>query len=324
MKNVLLVDDEKNFLESVKTILEEEDALQALTALSGKNALKVLKSEHVDLVVTDLKMPGMGGLELVAYMARHHPQIPVIIMTAYSSGELEENFRILGVSHLLEKPIDLDELQQKIRECLEATEPEENVSSAMKDIYEKNISQLATIVEIRDPHTAGHQQRVTNLALEIGRMMGMSESSLTGIKLAGQVHDIGKIAVPSEILTKPGKLTSAEILLIKSHPKVGYDLLKPIDFPWPVADIVIQHHEHRDGSGYPNGIDKDRIQEEAAVLTVADVVEAIANHRPYRPAKGVEIALQEIQGYKNKYYLPEAVDACVELFYKSGYRLESA
>jgi PAS domain S-box-containing protein len=182
---------------------------------------------------------------------------------------------------------------------------------------EGTVAAVANTIEMRDAYTGGHQRRVTSLSEAIAREMGLSADRIHGLRLAGTVHDLGKINIPAEILSKPGKLTAIEYEFIKTHPRVGYDILKPVEFPWPIADIVLQHHERLDGSGYPNGLKGDAILLEARILAVADVVESMLSHRPYRPALGIEAALDEIQHGRGKLYDPAVVDACVMLF-RSG------
>lgn len=188
---------------------------------------------------------------------------------------------------------------------------------------EGTIHALATTVEMRDPYTAGHQRRVTELACAIAEEMGLSKDQIKGIHVAGLLHDIGKIAIPAEILTKPTKLTKLEFELITTHSQVSHDILKGIEFAWPVADIVVQHHERMDGSGYPNGLEGDEILREARIIAVADTVEAMASHRPYRPALGIDKALDEISNNKGVKYDPEVVDACLRLFAEGGFEFES-
>lgn len=179
---------------------------------------------------------------------------------------------------------------------------------------EETVRVVATMVEMRDPYTSGHQQRVASLAKAIASEMGMHEEQKYGLYLAGLIHDLGKIQVPAEILSKPGRLTEMEFALIKAHPQTGYDVLKNIKFPWPIAQIVWQHHERLDGSGYPQGLKGGDILLEARILCVADVVEAMASHRPYRAGLGLQSALDEIRKNSGKFYDPEVVDACVKLF----------
>jgi PAS domain S-box-containing protein len=185
------------------------------------------------------------------------------------------------------------------------------------------IKAIAVVVETRDPYTAGHQRRVSDLARAVASEMGLSSERIDGIRMAGTIHDIGKIAVPAEILSKPTKLTDIEFSLIKTHSQSGYDILKDIEFPWPIARIVLEHHERMDGSGYPNGVTGEKVLIESQILAVADVVEAIASHRPYRPGMGIDAALDEIAKNKGVIYNPEAVDACLKLFREKGYRFET-
>ena len=184
------------------------------------------------------------------------------------------------------------------------------------------IEALAGTVELRDPYTAGHQRRVSRLACAIAHKLGMPESQIAGLQLASAVHDIGKVLVPAEILTKPGKLTDIEYQMIQQHAKAGYDILKGVEFPWPVAQIILQHHERLDGSGYPRGLARDAILQEAKVLAVADVLDAMMTRRPYREGLGLEAALREIETGKGKLYDPAAVDACVLLFRQKAFSFE--
>lgn len=199
---------------------------------------------------------------------------------------------------------DRKDAERKLREGFER----------LRKTMEGVISAMAGIVETRDPYTAGHQQRVAKLACAIAKEMGLPQEKIQGIRMAALIHDIGKIYVPAEILSKPVPLTKIEKSLIETHPQVGYDILKNIEFPWPVAQIVLQHHERMDGSGYPNGLKGDQILLEARIIGVADVVEAMSSYRPYRPAIGIKKALEEIKKKRGILYDPEAVDACLKVF----------
>jgi len=186
--------------------------------------------------------------------------------------------------------------------------------SSLLDAMDGIIHAMSLVVETRDPYTAAHQKRVASIACAIGRTMGLSEWDREGIRTAGLLHDIGKLAVPAEILTRPGKLSASEFSIIRNHSKVSYDVLALIDFPWPVKEAILQHHERLDGSGYPDGLSGSQVILEAGILGVADVVEAISSHRPYRPALGLEYAMREIINRRGALYHPEVVDACLELF----------
>jgi PAS domain S-box-containing protein/putative nucleotidyltransferase with HDIG domain len=186
----------------------------------------------------------------------------------------------------------------------------QNLRKAMNGI----ILAMAATVETRDPYTAGHQRRVADLARAMAKELGLPAEQIDGIRMAGLVHDLGKISVPAEILSKPTKLNEIEFSLIKTHPQVSYDILKDIDFPWPVAQTVYQHHERINGAGYPQGLKGEEMLIEARILAVADVVEAIASHRPYRPAHGIKAALEEISRHKGTLYDAAAVEVCLKLF----------
>jgi PAS domain S-box-containing protein len=191
----------------------------------------------------------------------------------------------------------------------------------LQDNLEDTVRAIATIVEMRDPYTSGHQSRVANLAAAIATQMGLLDEQVHAIHLAGVVHDVGKIQIPAEILSKPGRITDIEFSLIKVHSQAGYQILKDIAFPWPIAQMVLQHHERMDGSGYPQGLKGDAILQGARILSVADVVEAMFSHRPYRPGLGIDAALDEISRMCGKYFDPQVVGACVILFKERGYVL---
>lgn len=181
------------------------------------------------------------------------------------------------------------------------------------------IEALSQMSELRDPYTSGHERRVGDLAAAIGREMSLSEDTIKGLRIIGYLHDIGKITVPSEILSKPGHLSPAEFELIKLHPQAGHDILKSIEFPWPVVDAILQHHERLDGSGYPMGLKGEEIMIEARIIAVADLVEAMASHRPYRPIVGLENALAQIRESAGELYDKSVVQACLQLFDEGRY-----
>lgn len=191
----------------------------------------------------------------------------------------------------------------------------------LRKVIEAFIKTIALTVETRDPYTAGHQFRVAELACAIGNELGLPREKMEGLRMASIVHDLGKIYVPVDILNKPGRLRDVELNLIKIHPEIAFDILKSFDFPWPIAQIILQHHERLNGSGYPSGLLSDQIMFEAKILAVADVIEAMASHRPYRPALGINVALKEISDKRGILYEPEVVDVCLRLFQEKGYQL---
>lgn len=200
-----------------------------------------------------------------------------------------------------------------------AREKNEENQARIERSMEATVQAIATTLEMRDPYTAGHELRVSQLSVAIAQELGMSKDEIRGIELAANVHDLGKIQVPAEILVKPTKLTELEYKLLQLHPQAGFNILKGIDFPWPIADMVLQHHERMDGTGYPQGLKGDEILIGARILAVADVVEAMASHRPYRPSRGIEAALDEIANNRGKQYDAATVDACLRLFKEKNF-----
>jgi PAS domain S-box-containing protein/putative nucleotidyltransferase with HDIG domain len=198
---------------------------------------------------------------------------------------------------------------------------ERKQAQTWRKVLEASIEAIAMTLEMRDPYTAGHQQRVARLACAIAEEMGLPQSQIDGLRIAGLIHDLGKVTIPAEILSKPSKLTETEFSIIKNHPQVAYVIIKKIDFPWPVSDIILQHHEYLNGTGYPRGLKESDILIEARILTVADIVEAMASHRPYRPALGIDKALAEIKFGKGTRFDAAVVDACLAIFGK-GFTLD--
>jgi len=206
------------------------------------------------------------------------------------------------------------QVEKKLRDTLDS----------LRKSFSATVQVLVSAVEIRDPYTSGHQVRSADLARAIATEMGFSQERIDGIRMAGAIHDIGKMSVPAELLSKPTKLSELEFSLIKEHANKGFEMLKDVESPWPLAEIVYQHHERMDGSGYPRHLKGEEIIMEARILAVADVVEAMASHRPYRPAIGLNAALAEIENHKGTLYDSDAVDACLRLFREKGFQLERA
>jgi HD-GYP domain-containing protein (c-di-GMP phosphodiesterase class II) len=230
-----------------------------------------------------------------------------------SSRPFFEGTRFMGLHGIL---IDITERKQ-------AEESVKRGYEQLQKTFHETISALASTVEMRDRYTAGHQPRVSQLACAIAKEMGLSEGQIEGIRMAASIHDIGKIMVPAEILNKPGPLSEIQYEMIKMHPRAGYDILKGLKLPWPLADIILQHHERQDGSGYPQGLSGEEIMVEARILSVANVVEAMNAHRPYRPAYDIKEALAEISQNRGTFYDAAVVDACLRLFTEKGFILDS-
>lgn len=212
-------------------------------------------------------------------------------------------------------------MAQDITEKARAEDEIKRHIAQIEKAMHSTIDVIMTMGELRDPYTQGHEHRVGKIAATVAAAMGMDVNRIEGIRIAGYLHDVGKVIIPAEILAKPTRLSSTEFELVKEHAQKSYEILKGLNFPWPVAEIAWQHHERLDGSGYPRGLQGDQIILEARVLAVADTVEAMASHRPYRPALGIDKALAEIENSRGKLFDPEAVDACLRLFREMGYQL---
>jgi HD-GYP domain-containing protein (c-di-GMP phosphodiesterase class II)/putative methionine-R-sulfoxide reductase with GAF domain len=242
----------------------------------------------------------------------------------FTSAEVELAQTIANqVSIAIQNARLFEQAQQEIAERKRAEEELRQSYVQLQRALEGTVHALASAVEMKDPYTAGHQRGVAQLACAIAKEMGLPEEQIEGIRMAGLIHDIGKITIPAEILSRLGPLNDLEYGIIKTHSQAGYNILNgTIEFPWPVAQIVLQHHERMDGSGYPQGLSGEEILLEARILAVADVVEAMASNRPYRSARGIDKALKEISRNKGILYDPEVVDACLKLFTEKGFKFE--
>lgn len=225
---------------------------------------------------------------------------------------------------------ELQEMQEKVTELekivIKYSQLEKELqqsSKRLQKIMEGTAYIITKVVETRDPYFTGHQQRVSQLATAIAQEMKLPQDKIKGVSFASLVHDIGKINLPTEIVSKPSKLVEVEFNLVKNHPRIGYDILKKVDFPWPIAEIVLQHQERIDGSGYPRGLKGDEILIEAKILGVANVIEAMSSSRSYRPAISIDESLAEIVKNKNILFDPEVVDTCLKLFKEKGFRFKS-
>lgn len=250
-----------------------------------------------------------------------HPREIVQCASALSAKWLaEQQVRALNVNlenlvhqRTAELQLNNEQLRREVEHRRHVQQELQESLDYLKKIIGGTVMAIAMTVEKRDPYTSGHQQRVAELARAIGREMGLSQDQLEGLTIASAIHDIGKISLPAEILTKPAQLNILEMGLIQAHSQAGYDILKNVDFPWPVAQIVLQHHERLNGTGYPKGLSGEGILKEARIVGVADVVETMSSHRPYRPSVGLGKALEEITAKKGILYDPDVVDACLSL-----------
>jgi putative two-component system response regulator len=325
---ILVVDDENLIRDMILQGIKQA-GFNCIAAGDGNEALNLMEKNQVDIVIADINMPGMNGIELTKKIKERF-NAHVIIMTGFVKDFSYESVIAQGASDFIQKPVILDELELRLQRVLKERiilaernkAEEENKQSLQKlrKIITGTIYAMAMTIEIRDPYTAGHQRRVASLSRTIGKELCLSPLQIEGLGMAGVIHDIGKISIPSEILSKPGNLNKLEFEIMKTHPQVGYDILKSIEFPWPLAEITAQHHERLDGSGYPLGLKENEIIFEAKILSVADVLEAMASHRPYRAAKGIDFALNEISKRRGISFDPQVIDVCLYLFNKKGYK----
>jgi putative nucleotidyltransferase with HDIG domain len=293
--------------------------------------LKELREFQPALILSDCNLPSFDGMVVLAIAQEQCPEVPFIFVSGTIGEERAiESFKRGATDYVLKDrrtrlvPAVRRALQE-VKERAERRRAEEELRVSyerLRRMLEEIAQALAITTEKRDPYTAGHQQRVSRLARAIAEELELPPSQVEGIHMAGLVHDIGKIAVPAEILSKPGKISEAEFNIVKVHPQVGYDIVKGIEFPWPLAQVILQHHEMLNGSGYPQGLREGEILLEARILAVSDMVEAMSTHRPYRPARGTAMALTELMQQKAILYDPAVVDACWNLFYGKGFTLE--
>jgi PAS domain S-box-containing protein/putative nucleotidyltransferase with HDIG domain len=265
-------------------------------------------------------------IQIFKNLRDHKETLMDILLTFMSRSGAEHNFSFNCAPNIAEDG-HMDSLVGILKDVTDLRRSEIELKKSFEKLQlslSGTISVISLIVESRDPYTAGHQRKVAELASAIAREMGLPEDRVKMIHMAGLIHDIGKINVPAEILSRPGKLTTGEFALIKNHPETGYNILNKVDFPGPIAQIVYQHHEKMDGSGYPLMISGDQIILEARIITVSDVVEAMAGHRPYRPALGIEKALHEIRIGRGVVYDAEVADACISLFSTNRFHFEDA
>jgi putative nucleotidyltransferase with HDIG domain len=325
-ERVLLVDDDQNQLDSMRRLLHGD--YDVTTAAGGEEALGAMAAcGPFTVIVADLKMPGMDGIELLSRVSRASPDTVRVLLTGHGDMQAAVDAVNLGyVFRFLAKPCP----PELLRLSLEAACRQAALVRDQRELYalrkcklllEGVVQGFSSLVEARDPYLAGHQQRVTALAVAIGRELGMERTELETLRIAGLLHDIGKVYVPTDFLNRPGLLREEELSIVRMHPAVGYEILKHLDANWPVAVIIQQHHERMDGSGYPQGLTGGFIVQGARILAVADVVDAMCSHRPYRASLGIGAALAEIEKNRGRLYDERVAGACLALFREKGYSL---
>ncbi|MDM8000779.1 MAG: HD domain-containing phosphohydrolase [Dehalococcoidia bacterium] len=300
--------------------------------LARRSRQLVAKAEETGKVQTfDLQLNQAGRTKHYEVRAAVFYRNEVLAVVRDVTARREAEADLVKLKEELERKVqeqanELNQLKEVFQGQVTLLAEEEEVLrrnfAKMERLLEDTIGAITTIVQRKDPYTAGHQQRVSQLACAIAREMGLNSEQIRVVRIASLLHDLGKVFIPAEILAKPGRLSKVEYSMVKSHPDADYQILKQIDFSCDIADIVHQHHERLDGSGYPSGLKGDAIHLEARIIAVADVVEAMVSSRPHRPASGLDAAMKEIEDGKGKLYDPAAVDACIKVFREGGFKFE--
>lgn len=341
---ILIIDDDASVRMGLKALLEDE-GFYVMDASSGPEGLSMFATSPPDLVLVDLAMPDMNGRDVVRHLHSADPLVPVIVVSG--TGVLEDAVGTLrdGAWDYVAKPIaDTAGFVRLIRRALERaaliaentaysngleqmvrqrTAELEAASSRLHTTLFATVESLSKLTNLKDAYTEAHQCRVAIIATTIGEVLGYEGDRLDGLRVAATLHDIGKLCIPSEFLTKPRGLDHHEMAFLRQHPQFGYEILADIPFPSPVADIVLQHHERLDGSGYPAGLRGDAILAEARIIAVADVLEAICSHRPYRPALPLSYAMSEIESGMGTLFCPQAAGVCLDLVRSDDPRLHA-
>jgi len=323
--HILVVEDEEAHTDLVRCAFERRGSGVVLsTAGTLREARGRLAKRLPDLVIADWRLPDGEGTELVP-AEKQDVAYPVVLMTSRGSEKVAvEAMKAGALDYVVKSPATMAAMPRIAERALrewghivgrrQAEKELQHSLERMQKALDQTVACLGSVVEKADPYTAGHQRRTAALARTLGTGIGLSQEELDTIHTAALVHDVGKVGVPAEILSRPGRLSETEFDLIKTHPRAGCDILKGIEFPGPVSDVVLQHHERLDGSGYPSGLPSLGILLEAKILAVADVVEAMTSHRPYRPALDADKALEEISKNSAILYDPDVVDTCVGFF----------
>lgn len=315
---VLMVDDEPKVLEGHRRTLRSHFDLH--TALGGTAALEAMEAfGPFTVVVTDFKMPDMDGISLLAKVADLYPDTVRMILTGYA--DMDTAIRAVNtgaIFRFLTKPSPPEDLVMVISAGIKHAEmvrdaKELEIVRRLKDGFEQTLRAFTRLVEFRDPYTSGHMDRTADIAVMIAERMGMADDDIAGLRLGAMVHDIGKVAVPSHILNKLGELTDAEFSIIKAHAEVGGEIFKGLGVEWPIGRMIREHHERLDGSGYPDGLSGDQILLQSRILGVADIIDAIITHRPYRHGLGKKEAVDYLREGRERMFDPEVVDIALAL-----------
>ncbi len=312
---VLYVEDDGEVRDELARYMRRRFA-RVDVAENGARGLELFEAGPYDVVVTDIKMPVMDGLDMATRIKQITEETPVIVVTAYNETDYFMRAIEIGIDRYVKKPVDPALLMDAITKATRVRAKQRELEHARAQTLEaltQGIAALARAIEKRDPYTDGHQRRVARLGVALAKAMGLDHDRVNAVRLGGLVHDVGKIAIPVELLSMPRTLTAIEYSLVKVHPMAGAEILGEVQFPWPITAIVRHHHERLDGSGYPDGLAGADICIEARVVAVADVFEAMSSHRPYRAALGVDRAVEELERHSGPLYDPVVVKCCVDL-----------
>jgi putative nucleotidyltransferase with HDIG domain len=320
--DLLIVEDNPADARLVELMLAEAGGFRCTKVQSLAAATAAIVDHSPDAILLDLSLPDGQGLTTVERIRTAAPSLPIIICTGYD----DESMGLMALQHgcqdyLVKGQGDGAMIRRTILYAIERKAMEEErrqAANRLRRVLLQTVRSLSLTLEMRDPYTTGHQRRVAQLAVAIGRRLGLSADVIEGLRTGGLVHDIGKIHVPAEFLSRPGKLSVEVHKVIRMHPQMGWEIMRDIEFPWPVADMIRQHHERLDGTGYPQGLKGDEILLESRILAVADVFEAISSHRPYRPALGLDIAAAELRDHSGTRYDPVVVQACLDVIAEQG------
>jgi putative two-component system response regulator len=327
MDKILFVDDETAVLSAIQRAFHSKFNIYA--AHSSEEGLSLVeKGGSFAVVVSDFQMPGSDGISFLTRVGKISPDSIRMMLTG--SVKIETSIRAVNEGHIfrfLSKPCPMEALEKALLDSLYQhhliqNEREYYVLKKWKESMGGLIQAFTRLIESKDPYTAGHQLRVSQLSTAIAVALGFPVDEVEQIRMAAMIHDIGKIYVPAEFLNKPGALNASEWNIVKMHAQIGHDILSPINFPFPIHQIVLQHHERIDGSGYPAGLKEPEILVEAKIIAVADVAEAIGHHRPYRPAKGFEEMIKELRDNRGIKYDGKIADAALTLLLDQGFQFD--
>lgn len=320
---ICFIGNSKAIMESVGMELDVKTAKSRIKLYdlnffdSGSELLRFLKNVSAAAVITEFQTyaDGMDIVKLISRIKEDYPYIQIIAIVGNDTVEKAAMVNAGCLDLCVFKPILPGQILSAVKQAVDLGYLKTQMVS-----WEQLTDLLIFTLRKKDPFTTSHQYRVAKLSVKIAREIGLSESMIKRIYLSGLLHDLGKLFIPTELLMRPGCLSSAEMSLVRQHPQLGFDIVKEISFAAPIAQVVLQHHERLDGSGYPLGIKGDDILLETRILSVSDVVEAMSSHRPYRPALGIDCALNEISSNKGKLYDSDVVDICCDVFEKKNFR----